>query len=127
MKTCPEVYSAPETMAVPTRQNLSIRPTLVVIHFSALQELTAHRLALPSGVARLGAGNWQPPSCTWWKTLEGLGDNVTGMSWDNGLHSPVGNKLRKKGQQSEPPMPGSAPTPCQIPFQSEIVNGTLWS
>lgn len=129
LKTCPEAYSAPETMAVPTvRAFPSGLPLLQSI--CQLRRINSTQVCSALWGGRMGAGTcWQPPSCAWQKAMEGLRDNVTGVSWGNGLHSQLGASSGKKGQQSEPSAPGSAPhlTPGQIPFHSEIISGSLWS
>lgn len=109
MKTCPEVYSAPETMAVPTiRAFPSGLPLLRSI--CQLRRINSTQACSALWGGRTGAGTcWQPPSCAWQKALECLRDNVTRVSWDNGLHSQLGASSGKKGQQSEPSTPGSAP------------------
>lgn len=49
MKTCPEVYSAPETMAVPTVRTFHQCPTLVKRSISQLYKLTAQACLCPLG------------------------------------------------------------------------------
>ena len=110
LKTCPEVYSAPETMAVPTIRafpsGLPLLQSICQLHRSNSTQVCS---ALWGGRMRAGTC-WQPPSCAWQKALEGLRDNLTGVSWGNGLHSQLGASSGKKGKQSEPSTPESAPT-----------------